>query len=102
MRQTRAWIFAAVLIAIASLVTVGVLFGRFSPLAYPPYFFFPWIFIPLFFFGFFFALRWWGWGYWNSERYYDSALEILRERFARGEITKDQYEQMGRDLGASS
>ncbi len=27
------------------------------------------------------------------------ALEILRERYARGEITRDEYEQMRRDLG---
>lgn len=27
------------------------------------------------------------------------ALEILRERYARGEITKEQFDQMRRDLG---
>jgi uncharacterized membrane protein len=26
------------------------------------------------------------------------ALEILRERYAKGEITREQYEQMRRDL----
>ncbi|MHB1005000.1 MAG: SHOCT domain-containing protein [Chloroflexota bacterium] len=26
------------------------------------------------------------------------ALEILKERYARGEITRDEYEQMRRDL----
>ncbi len=30
----------------------------------------------------------------------DPALEILRERFARGEIDKEQYEALRRDLGA--
>ncbi len=29
------------------------------------------------------------------------ALEILQERYARGEITREQYEQMRRDLDAS-
>ena len=28
----------------------------------------------------------------------DGALEILKERYARGEITKDQYDSMQRDL----
>ncbi len=30
----------------------------------------------------------------------DSALEILRQRYARGEISKEQFDQMRRDLGA--
>jgi len=29
----------------------------------------------------------------------ESALEILQKRYARGEITKEQYEEMKRDLG---
>ncbi len=29
----------------------------------------------------------------------DSARRILDERYARGEITREQYEQMRRDLG---
>ena len=29
----------------------------------------------------------------------ESALDILQKRYARGEITKEQYEQMKRDLG---
>lgn len=29
----------------------------------------------------------------------DSALEILKQRYARGEITKEQFDQMRRDLG---
>ena len=28
----------------------------------------------------------------------ESALEILRKRYARGEITKEQFDQMRRDL----
>jgi putative membrane protein len=30
----------------------------------------------------------------------DTALEILRQRYARGELTRDEYEQMRRDLEA--
>src|SRR5580704_7088137 len=63
------------------------------------------VFIPVAFI-IFFSLRWflwggWGWGWrggWYQGGYTDPALETLRERFARGEITKEQYEQMRRDL----
>ena len=66
------------------------------------WFFFPFgiffLFIVLFFVS---RLLFWpmGWGwrrrYWYG---YGDANEILRQRYARGEITKDQYEQMKRDL----
>ncbi len=35
-----------------------------------------------------------GWDWWR----HDSALDILRERYARGEITKEQYDKMAEDL----
>jgi len=31
-----------------------------------------------------------------------NALEIIRERYAKGEITKEQYEQLKKDLEYSS
>jgi putative membrane protein len=64
-------------------------------------------FIPVFFIVFF-GFRWlfWGgWGWWGRGRYYgwydDPALETLRQRYARGEITKEQFEQMLKDLEGS-
>ena len=58
----------------------------------------------IFFFLFFGAFRWffWGWGWRRGYGYYgghdDRAHRILRERYARGEITKEQLDQMMRDL----
>ncbi|HEV2390507.1 MAG TPA: SHOCT domain-containing protein [Nitrososphaerales archaeon] len=85
---------------------------------YPfPFFFFPFGFL-IFFFAIFFVVRvlfWglgrgfgWGWGwrggysrgYWRGYGYYDDATEILKQRYAKGEINKDQFEQMMRDLKA--
>jgi uncharacterized membrane protein len=33
-------------------------------------------------------------------RHTDTALEILRRRYADGELTKEQFEQMKRELSA--
>ena len=75
-----------------------------------PYFFFPFGFL-VFFFAIFFVVRWvfggWGWGlrggysrgYWRHGGY-GNATEILRQRYAKGEITKDQFDQMMRDIKA--
>jgi uncharacterized membrane protein len=70
----------------------------------PPSAFYPFPFFPLIFgiFVLFWVIRWalwpwgggYGWGYWGG----DQAHQILGERYARGEITKDQFEQMTRDL----
>jgi len=100
-------IFALVVIAaaIASLAIFALPFeGPPSAGNHPYSFFFGWwFFVPLLFFAFFlfFFSRWWGWG-WGYRRgyyqYYDPALETLRGRFARGEITREQYDQMRRDL----
>jgi uncharacterized membrane protein len=52
----------------------------------------------------FWGPRWWGgyhdggYGYgWRGRA--NAAYHILRERYARGEITKEQYDTMMRDLG---
>ncbi len=50
----------------------------------------------------FWGPRWWG-GYYRRGGYgpygrQNEAYHIVRERYARGEITKDQYDAMMRDL----
>ena len=77
---------------------------------YPFYFPFGWIGVFLGFFlvfGLVRALFWpWGWGGYRRRYYYryghDDAYRILRERYARGEITKEQLDQMTRDLDQHS
>lgn len=69
-----------------------------------------WIFPMLMFavimiFVFFFAVRRWGCrAPWSRGSCYDegeeseTALEILKKRYARGEITKDEFQQMKKDI----
>jgi len=91
---------------IGTIAAIGLIFFRPAAIAYYPYSFgfFPFGFFFAFFLVFF-LLRWlfwpWRWGY--SRHYWgwsygDRAYYILRERYARGEITKDQYDQTMRDL----
>lgn len=96
----------ALLWIILFLVVVGIIVAAnlvFRPVGYYPWypFGFAWIWVP-FAFLFFFVLRWFflprGWGYPRGYRMGVNAYSILRERFARGEITREQFEQMSRDL----
>lgn len=49
----------------------------------------------------FWAARWWFWRgshHTSYSEYRDPAHDKLRERYAKGEITKEQFEQIMRDL----
>ena len=114
------WGLAAIIGLIAVFGTIALALVYYPPVAptsgvYP---YWGWGFGRLFFglflfFAFFWVLKFvfwggWGWryrrGYWGGYyggygwRHRDSAYYILRERYAKGEITKEQYDQMIRDL----
>lgn len=105
------WIAAAVL-AVLVLATLGFWMGHFVAGSSAMYYyrggFFPFGFFPFGFLFFAFVvfmlvrlLFWrgaWGWGYWGHRGYWGDARDIVKRRYAKGEITKDQFEQMLRDL----
>ncbi len=100
--QRWAFVWISVLLGIIAIIVTANLVFR--SVAYCPWY--PlglgWIWIPFAFFFLFFGLRWFfwprGWGYWGGYWAGDDAYYILRERFARGEITKEQLDQMSHDL----
>ncbi|MDV3293297.1 MAG: SHOCT domain-containing protein [Nitrososphaerales archaeon] len=100
-------IFLIVIGAIVGPILFGYGYGMMGPYSYYyPHLFFGWFFFPFGFFvifALFFAFRWlvfpWrGRYYYGRWHQHDGAEEILRERYAKGEITKDQFDQMTRDL----
>lgn len=76
-----------------------------APFNHPGLFFFPFgFFLFLLFVFFVFRWAWWGagWGWYGHRRWYRydgyNARDIVRERYARGEITREQYNQLMGDL----
>ncbi len=100
------WLPLAVAAVLVAVFAGAWLLAGAAAAAYPYWWSpFPWFFFVPAFFLLFFGLRWflwggWGWG-WYRGGYGDPAVETLRERFARGEITKEQFDSMMRDLQAS-
>ncbi len=104
------WILAPVvaLVAIVTFAVVGFLaYGTAGAVSWPWWGFFPWF--PFVGIGIFFGLlflvfvlrgfgRPWNWnGGWSRGTGDDSGA-ILRERYARGEITREQFGEMRREL----
>ena len=100
--QRWALVWISVFVAVIGVIAAANLVFR--PIGYYPWypFGFSWVWIPFGLFFLFFVFRWifwpWGRGYRRGYMTVDDARYILRERFARGEITKEQFEQMSRDL----
>jgi uncharacterized membrane protein len=112
--RTRFWIVPVAILGTLVAVGVGVLIlawaGLFSPPpsggAYPPFWFvFPLGFV-LFWVIVVVVVRPWrrqnGWGWGRGWQPYIEAGEMVRIRFARGEISKDQMTSLLRDLDETS
>jgi len=94
-----------ILIGISIAVSLIFLVPRYSGGGFHPFFFpfhFGWLGGIFLVFIIFFAIRWlfwpWRWNHRPYPQYRDDAHNILRERYAKGEITKEQFEQMMHDL----
>lgn len=108
-RHLFGWIVLAILAVLiiggVLLFAAGFAFGFFPFAFYRSFFFFPFgflIFLLFLFLIFRFAFWGWGWG-WRRRGYYGwtDSKEILRMRYARGEISKEQFDQMMHDIDAS-
>lgn len=105
------WIILALLAALivggVLIFAIGFVFGFFPLAVARTFFFFPFgllIFLLIVFLIVRIAFGgWWGWGWRRNRGYYGwtDSKEILRQRYARGEISKEQFDQMMRDIDAS-
>jgi uncharacterized membrane protein len=88
-------LFLAVIVAGFASIAYRLYLGQY-PLwfGYFPFFGFGWILVMILFGIFAIRLGTRPWRY----RRYDPAMHLLRKRYARGEISKEQFEQMAHDL----
>ncbi len=117
-RHLFGWIIAGLLILLViGVVAVPFFYSGMMGTAPGPYypwygrgsfFFFPFgllfVFILIFFLVrvAFWGSGWRGYGWYGGYRGHGDPEQIIRRRYARGEITKEQFDQMLRDLRASN
>ncbi len=113
-RRMIGWGIAGLLLLIGAVILVAALVrvligpvGRFGGFFFFPFGFIFFLFFLFFIFGWF---RRWGWGGWGWRGYpmyggwgyyHDGAAEILRRRYAQGEISKEQFDRMMQDIRES-
>ena len=104
MRRLVVWGLVGLFVLVGISIALSWLFFSVRPVGtFYPFFPFGWFGgLFLFFLILVWVARWifWPWRYaWGPHGHRpDAAFQILRERYARGEITKEQYDQMARDL----
>jgi putative membrane protein len=100
-RQIVSWSIIGLIAVIAVSIVLSLYFGSRPQGAFFP-FSFGWLGAIFLIFIVFWVAKWffWPWrrGYYSYVHQHRTAESILKERYAKGEITKEQFEQMMRDL----
>lgn len=98
-RRIAGWSIIGLVAVIGISLALSAYFFSGRPGAFIP-FHFGWLGGIFLIFIVFWIAKWliWPWGGWYRHEY-RTAESILKERYARGEITREQFEQMMSDLG---
>lgn len=99
-RRIVGWGIIGLIVVIGVSIALSFYFGP-RPMGYFFPFSFGWLGAIFLIFIIFWIAKWffWPWrGGYYSYRYQHNAESIVKERYAKGEITKEQFEQMMRDL----